>query len=170
MHRIANILAVEFERQRALGNTFLPLQVAADYVHAVDAGSLPFVGVMYSESDYPSEAQSQSDVVSKYLIECKSRSYSDARRTAEVVRAILKNSQYRRLSFPPSFGIKGVKVLSKAMTIFEQRRSSLNDTTAFIIFEVRHYETTERIEGIPLVMNNTQVILNNEILYYTTKF
>jgi len=168
MHQISYVLASEFASQISLGNDFLPAEVATDYIKAIDAATLPFVGVMYSDSDYPSEAQSQSDAVSKYVIECKAKSYSDARKISEVVRAILKNTRYNKLSLSADFGIKGTKVLSKNMSVFEQRRSSQDNTTAFVIFEVRHYETTERVEGIPLVRNNTKAVVDNEILYYTT--
>ena len=170
MNRIAEILLLEFVNQRGLGNTFLPDKVAADYVGAIDAGRMPFVGVMYSDSDYPNEAQSQSQTDSKYIIECKANSYSNARKIAEVVRAILKNTQYKRLLFPADFGIRGSKVSNLNMTIFEQRRSSQDNTTAYVVFDVRHYETTEQIEGIPLMSNSTKVTRDNGTLFYTANF
>lgn len=170
MHRIADILFMEFANQKTLGNAFLPDEVAADYVGAIDAGKMPFVGVMYSDSGYPNEAQSQSEADSKYVIECKADNYSNARKIAEVVRAILKNTQYQRLLFPPNFGIRGTKVTNLNMTIFEQRLSSLDNTTAYVVFEVRHYETTEKVEGIPLVSNATKVTRENGTLYYTANF
>lgn len=170
MHRVADILLMEFLSQIDLGNNFLPTEVFADYVHAIDAGAMPFVGVMYSDSDYPKEAVSQSEANSKYIIECKANSYSQARKISEVVRAILKNSQYKRLLFPPDFGIKGTTVSNRNMTIFEHRRSTQENTTAYVVFEVRHYETTERLEGIPLVSNATKVTRDDGSLYYTANF
>jgi hypothetical protein len=167
MHRIADILLLEFVNQISLGNTFLPTEISADYAHAVDAGSMPFVGVMYSDSDYPNEAQSQSDAVSKYVIECKANTYAEARKISEVVRAILKNSQYNRLLLPLDFGIKGTKVTQRTMSIFEQRRAAQDSTTSYVVFEARHYETTEKVEGIPLVSNATKVTRDDGSLFYT---
>lgn len=166
MYKIADILAMEFANQIALGNTFLPDTVDVDYIHATDAAKMPFVGVMYSDSEYQNEAQSQSQAISKYVIECKANSYSDARKIAEVVRAILKNSQYNTLELPSNFGIMGTQVNTISMTIFEQRMSTQNNTTAYVVFEVRHHETTEKLEGTPLVMNSTKVTRDDGTLYY----
>lgn len=170
MHRIADILLMEFVSQISLGNAFLPTEVAADYVGAIDAGNLPFVGVMYSDSDYPEEAQSQSQASSKYVIECKADSYPNARKIAEVVRAILKNTQYRTLLLPPDFGIRNTKVTNLNMTIFEQRQTTRDNTTSYVVFQVNHHETTEKVEGIPLVSNATKVIRDDGTLFYTANF
>lgn len=166
MYKIADILALEFNSQIALGNTFLPTEVAADYCHAIDEGQMPFVGVMYSDTEYQADFPSQSDVISKYIIECKASDYPTARKIAEVVRAILKNSIYKTLDLPSDFGIKNTRVSSINMSIFEQRQSTKNSTTAYIVYEVSHYELMEKVEGVPLVLNSNKVTREDGTLYF----
>ena len=168
MGRIAEILLIEFASQIQLGNIFLPTSVASDYINAIDSADIPFVGVMYSDSDYASDYQAQSQAVSRYIIEIKGKGYPEARKISGVVRAILKDTQYHKLLFDAHFGFSGGKVLSRNMTIFEQRKVSQDDTTAYIVYEARHYETTERLEGVPLISNATKVIKDDQALYYTT--
>lgn len=165
---IGAILALEFAEQIVLGNIFLPSEVAVDYIHAVDSANCPFVGVMYSKTSSKGEFVSQSQVTSQYIIECKGKNATDARRISEVVRAILMNAEYRTLGLAPTFGISGVSVSDLDMTIFENRRSSQDDTTAYIVFDVRHYETTEKVIGIPLVQNQVKAQRGDQFLFYNT--
>ena len=169
-NEITAILAIEFAEQIVLGNSFLPAQVATDYIEAPGSADIPFVGVMYMSSKTEADFQNQSDVTSQYFIECKGKNYTDTKKMKEVVRAILMNSEYRTLGLPPTFGIKGVSVRNIEMTIFESRRSSQDNTTGYLVFEVRHYETTEKVEGIPLVQNSTKAQRGDKFLYYSQNF
>lgn len=167
---IAAILTLEFAQQIILLNTFLPTQVDTDYINAIDSANLPFVGVLYSGSKTDSDFQNQSQVTSQYLIECKGKTYTVARRISEVVRAILMNSEYRTLGLAPqAIGVLGTSVNSRDMSIFENRKSSQDDITAYVVFEVRHYETTEKIEGKPLVRDQVRATRGDKSLYYETK-
>ncbi len=167
-NEIAAILAIEFAQQIILGNLFLPTGVAADYINAVDSADIPFVGVMYSKTNSNAEFVSQSQVLSQYIIECKGKTYYNSRRISEVVRAILMNSEYRTLGLPATFGISGTVVTSRDMSIFENRKTSQNDTTAYVVYEVRHYETTEKVTGIPLVQNSVSAQRGDKYLFYNT--
>lgn len=168
MSYIATVLALEFAEQKVLGNTFLPDQIASDYIAAPGSGDVPFVGVMYSSTKTNADYQNQSDVKSQYIIECKGLNYTDSRRMSEVVRAILMNAEYRTLGLPNNFGIKGTSVLSRDMTIFDNRRSTQDNTTAYVVFEVSHYETTEKVEGIPLVLDSVTANRGDKFLFYKT--
>lgn len=165
---ITAILATEFAEQINLGNTFLPSGVNTDYIQAPASGEVPFVGVMYMSSRANSDFQNQSDVTSQYFIECKGKDYTEAKKIKEVVRAILMNAEYRTLGLPATFGIKGVSVQNIEMTIFESRKSSQDNTTAYVVFDVRHYETTEKVEGIPLVRDSVKSQRGDKYLYYST--